>query len=346
MTYILGFQRKNFNAIISDTRITTSSPDKRTGSNSQLKSGLLFPGCIFGRAGNEFQSRAFILDFKEQIENTQETVESKWNKFISFSKPYISSKYDFQILLSVRLGKSPSFFLFDSISGLSKLPHAPNEFVSYGSGKHYLDQQIKNKYTKRLKIVGETIEAQGLPKEIDSSIILSHLICLWLSELSLTFERSTLEEKYDVGGAFHFMYQNINSEYAQYPSVYVYSSADRDNRKISSWVFRIKFGQGCMIIDKHSPGGATSGEVICSDASRKGIGKVDINDLKKEANNIMDRAPYYNFCGFGFTDPQERYTYGFNFSSIGEKGELFDEQGNLLRRWRKLIEHNFNQAGF
>jgi hypothetical protein len=61
MTYIVAFGQPGLNAIIADTWVTSSSgasaPDDP---NFGLKIGPLFPGCIYGVAGNAAAAQGFI----------------------------------------------------------------------------------------------------------------------------------------------------------------------------------------------------------------------------------------------------------------------------------------------
>ena len=74
MTYIVEFKQPGINAIISDTRLSRPiSRSEWTGQNTALKTGILFPGCIFGRLNSDQASREFIISFKQSIWGIEDT---------------------------------------------------------------------------------------------------------------------------------------------------------------------------------------------------------------------------------------------------------------------------------
>ena len=65
MTYIIGFRQPGINAILADTLVTRRSVDgvveERKG---DLKTGLLFRGCIYGSTGSVGPIRQFVTGFQ------------------------------------------------------------------------------------------------------------------------------------------------------------------------------------------------------------------------------------------------------------------------------------------
>ena len=84
MTYVLGRCQQNVAAIISDNRATTSG---LSGSNNVLKSGILFPGCIYGASGHAGEANRFIKACKRDLTDTQVN-EDGWSRFWSFSSGF------------------------------------------------------------------------------------------------------------------------------------------------------------------------------------------------------------------------------------------------------------------
>ena len=86
MTYILGVKQRGANAIISDLRVSRRTPDQTWwGANTALKSGKLFDGCMFGRAGNAEVSRDFIVAFKAEIKDYMASVSDLWHRLRQFA---------------------------------------------------------------------------------------------------------------------------------------------------------------------------------------------------------------------------------------------------------------------
>lgn len=334
MTYILGFSYQGINSIIGDCRLT--STDKE-GRNVSLKTGLLFPGCIFGRTGNDASSRDFILGIKKAI-TAGTTLSDLWRQFEefihSYDMPVSTSDTDgrFQLLLSSRCRGKPEFFVLDSYQRSLEPVHAP--WISLGSGKVLLDALVERVYAKRIDGIMEEIRAHGVP-----SYVIFNFVCLWLSELTLTFEKGALES-HGVGGAFHFLLQTEKYESTQAPALYVFIDADVVHRQVILWQYRICFVQGCLVVEHIIPPNQTSGTpkgqyeafVMCDTTSGRDVEEKVTSDpdfghtLKKQ----IDGLPFYRFCGFGFANPRLRLGFGFHFTNEGKyavtrDGRISDE---------------------
>src|SRR3990172_4955714 len=117
MTYIVGVSQLGVNAVICDTRVAWQRPSTaKRGENVVLKSGLLFPGCIYAITGNLDAARQFICKAKEYLTG-RDTLVGFWDKYHLFVKHYpfpTKANSIFKLLLSARCSGKPEFFILDS----------------------------------------------------------------------------------------------------------------------------------------------------------------------------------------------------------------------------------------
>lgn len=325
MTYVVGLALNGMNSILCDTRGTWSTPSGSNGENVLLKTGLLFPGCIFGRVGNFDNSRAFILAAKHSVTPTN-TIAGFWSDFVNFASDYAypdGPNNHFQILLSTRHSGEPRFHILDSSEGLSEVRDLP---ITLGSGKKILDDLVRGDFHDRISLVREAIKGQPFGNEL-----YPYLFCQWLSELSLTFEHSLLE-RHKVGGPFHFIFQVSASEHTQKPSLYVFYDVDKPMRRIYWWQYRLSHIGNWLIIDKMIPPGQLSGYpsgkqervALIDEASLppKETGVWDYGELHSELEETIEEKlsaqELYFFCGFGFTDSRYRTPVRFHATTKGD----------------------------
>jgi 20S proteasome alpha/beta subunit len=173
MTYIIGINNYGASCIICDTRISYGQSGIN-GSNDALKSGKLFPGCIYGAAGNSDELRKFISSMR-QTQDERNTLSGFWDNFCKFVSKYNFSKSKlFQLLLASRHTGDSKLYLLDPIEGSIK--NAGN-LVTIGSGKNLLDRELKEIHEQRNPKIIEYLQDQGVP--IHSY---PYLYCLWLME--------------------------------------------------------------------------------------------------------------------------------------------------------------------
>lgn len=170
-----------------------------------------------------------------------------------------------------------------------------------------------------------------------------YLLCLWLSELTLTFEGEWLKE-HGVGGVFHFVAQTPSGESAQAPAVYVFSAADRVNKTIRSWLYRVVPVAGGLYVEERIPPsveggeGSVSNDTLFDTAARYDLPKYTEEELvgmvKEELDAIGSR---FFFCGFGFADPGDRASTGFVATNELRIEDLFAPDGRLTSWVRDQI---------
>jgi hypothetical protein len=354
MTYILGLKQPGLNAIISDARISWKSNDNGwEGDNTALKTGLFFTGCIFGRVGNSEHSANFITRFKSRIESVSDNTQECWRQLQVFVDEYpFSSSPDnhFQLLLSCRLDETPEFYILDSKTGLSKQDDTSAiSVVTLGSGKTILDVQVANDFLTRIeKVQNYMIDSGEFHSLKFIRYITLYLLCLWLSELSLTFESSVLNQ-HQVGGVFHFLCQDSKTEQLQSPAVYIFSTFSPSSQTILGWIYRVAFARGGLYVEIHKPYNPASGlpreetekHILFDKASSPSLDKISVGQLQQEANDAISKLPFCFFCGFGFTPPQDRKSMGSLLPKDGKYEEVFEPDGQLRAEIKVLINSNF-----
>lgn len=355
MTYIVGFKQPGINVIISDSRVSWKGDYGREGRNDAMKTGMLFPGCIFGRIGDTAKSKVFIDSFRESVKGEKDTIAGLWQRFEKFVEtyPFSTNPNDqFQLLLSQRAYGEPRFHCLDSNTGLTsvQVPHS-NYLLDYGSGKKILGPYIKEQFAPRLKLLKEKLrENPDLPIHA-IPYITSYFLCLWLSELSLTTESSMLEEK-DVGGAFHFIIQSSKGEESQKPALYIFSSINHKRKEIYAWCYRVAYVQGGVYLEvttppnqtDTNPEGITEKQAYFDIVSSPGINQLSEEELKEQIRKEVAAQPFYFFCGFGFTDARDRTGFGFIASTKGKLEDIFNEDGGLQLNIQAFINNNIDKS--
>lgn len=332
MTYVVGLNQLGANAIICDTRVTWwRSTTKVGGANTSLKSGLLFPGCIYGIVGDLGAARDFIIEGKRYLTGTN-TLAGFWEKFTGFVKQYAFQPTidgSFQLLLSSRNLGSPRFYVLNSTEATLE---AQGKLVTLGSGKEILDASIDRLISDRSTMIDELIEQNKIPP-----FSFPYFYCLWLNEMTQGTELSRLEE-YDVGGIFHFLWQDWQHEHAQFPAVYALSAADVRRKTICTWICRVVYAEGALVVDNPI---TNAREIFIDTAARPSFAVADFDDVRRSISSEVDSAPFYYFCGFGFSDPGHRGEFGFSITT--ENKFVVTKDGWIDPKYRALIEDKFSR---
>lgn len=333
MTYVLGINQFDTSVIICDTHISWWRSNRKVkGQNIGLKSGFFFPGCIYGISGSVEHARTFIIDCKLYLRGHY-TLPEFWKRFLGFVNSYRfpnDKDYHFQILLSSRNYGTLQFYVLDSQNATIE---PQDKFTSLGSGQPLLDQQVQNLLSVNTDIINKLVTVE---KRLPHSIF-PYLYCLWLNELTQGMDLPLLE-KYHVGGIFHFLWQDMQGEHTQFPAVYVLSAADPKKKIICSWLYRVAYAQGALVVDNPI---TNAREIITDTAARPNFGLIPNDKLKLEVVSEIDAQPFYYFCGFGFADPKHRGEFGIAITTEG-KYEV-DKNCSFSPRIKTLIQEKFSR---
>ncbi len=336
MTYVVGINQLGVNAIICDTRVTWPRSDTRTvGTNTGLKSGFLFPGCIYAVAGDSNEANKFILQCRQYVMRNG-TISNFWERYLDFTSYYDFNKElssCFQLLLSTRHSGSSEFFVLDSTDATVK---PAGKFITLGSGRGILDSTTRQWSSKRKSLIEQLVTEQNIPH-----ITFPFFYCLWLNEIAQGMGLSKLEDR-GVGGLFHFIWQNNETEGVQQPAVYVISAADVLHKMICSWIYRVTCVDYAIVMDNPI---VKARELYLDTTARPGRELIDHPNYEEIKRNICvkaDTQPFYYFCGFGFSDPIHRGECGFHITTKGD----FKVSGNgwIDQKFKALIQGNFSRA--
>jgi hypothetical protein len=311
MTYAIGLSAAGYNAIITDLRVTFRSGKMVVGKDTSLKSGILFPTCIYARVGNVHHSRRFVRQARNALSYPTDSI-AIWKEFEEFAITYpypVDPRLQFKLLLSTRRQKQAEFFVLDS-STRSIQP--TKSIVTLGSGKTILDQLILKNYRMVIDALMEGYRDNPFHDEM-----YPYLVCLWLTQLTKSFERVKLEEA-GVGGVFHFTFQGPQGEYTQKPAYYVLIDVDKQKRQVIWWQYRVCYVEDWLVVDEmipprqdnNWPRGAQNRKVIVDRDSLpdKTTGRRIAEDLEEEGwvetvDTALEDQPLYYFCGIAFANP-------------------------------------------
>lgn len=342
MTYTIGFSIDGVNSILSDTRVTPTVTQQ--GQNTALKTGILYPGCIYGLAGNIDNASAFIKWARMYIVDTSNTL-SAWEKF----KEFTTSVYDFpqgennlfQILLSSRHSGQPEFYL---MSSNRELIGCEEERVSIGSGKELLDAPVEEKYRVRIEEARQALTDKNAP----TAIIHPYFLCLMLSEMTLAFQRPRLEEK-KVGGVFNFVYQTSTDDSFQEPALYIFSDVNRNTNKILLWGYRVCRIQEGLYLECNDnsllPG--IPEEVYAAlfhDPTEVELEDIRANpEFQQKIQKMINELPFYYFCGFGYVHPRFQYGHECHIALDNNPDTLIIKQfgGEISEEFEELIKKHY-----
>lgn len=343
MTYIIGFSIDDVNSILSDTRVTFTVTQQ--GQNTALKTGVLYPGCIYGIAGNVGNASDFIKWARMYVEDTSDTLKA-WEKF----KEFTTSVYDFpqggndlfQILVSSRHSGQPVFYLLNSST--RELIRCNEDWISLGSGKRLLDPLVQEKYR------GNVEEARQALENVKAPLVIIHpyLLCLMLSELTLTFQRPELEDA-KVGGVFNFVYQTNTDDSFQKPALYIFSDIDEDATKISYLGYRVCHIPEGLHILSNDPSLLPRIPDQFYQALFHDPTAIELNDILADPalqQRIIDTAnalPFYYFCGVGYVQPRFQFGHECHIALDDNPETLIINQfgGEISETFENLIKKHF-----
>lgn len=293
MTYVVGVRNADVGVLICDTRVSFG-PRKSEGFNYSLKSGLLFPGCLYAGSGYTSPMRKFIARFKRRV-----NAGATWETFLDFAAEYTEyeSAYSFQLLLMSRHSGASKFYLFESTTGtITEQP----EFVTLGSGKEILDKHLSSFRNERNEMIMKHLREHDAP-----FWFFGYYYCLGLMELAQGDMYNNLNN-HGVGGVFHFSYQDHQTEHRQHPAVYLVIRVIPERRTLLHTLYRVTFAQMALVVED---GSTQSFNISIDEAAWPPVAKLDLlgrAKLKKRLVNDALDQPFYNFLGAGFADEARR----------------------------------------
>lgn len=328
MTYVCGYSWKGTNFIICDTRLTVPTRNRNEPFlDIVVKSGELFPGCIYGRSGDVKNSLEFLKYARKRTEFIP-NVSEKWDSFCDFVKDYPYPKNGrFSLIISSRITGKPVFYILDSIEGFSPCSEI---MVSIGSGKTLLDPIVKQEINKFESFVNRSRDNSDtdFPPYISAYRICQNLT---LSAKSIGSHEMT---RVGVGGVFHFISQNKNIENRQRPSLYAVVTFNQINGNLFLWLYRILSVVGGLVVYYLTPPLQTSADDQTGQGSRHFYWDESLIPMDVLENNEMneigiilrdrsfeeiDNSEFYHYLGWGFSNPDFRNNIGFQIVDEGGK---------------------------
>lgn len=298
MTYVAGILSNKTCVLICDSRVSFDATT--LDNNYALKSGHLFPGCIYAGTCNDTNvMRDFIRRLKTLLTGRRTPTEF-WGIFVRYFETYGGLKPDqhFQLLISSRHTGEPRLYIADSL--LSSVVEQQTDVVSLGSGKQYLDPVLHKTLLDRHRSILDQIKRDKAPEWF-----WGYWYCLALTECAqgdLAYELN----KIGVGGIFHFGYQNCAEEKRQHPAVYDIVSIFPTKHQINHYIYRATFEQMALVVENP----AENVHAVCIDGAVwpkiDELNQVDRGALMEAIFQGANAQPFYYFFGLGFSDDRHR----------------------------------------
>lgn len=198
MTYVVGVRKGDVDSIHADSQLSANG---KLFDVASLKCGILFPGCIFGLAG-DFEDGLCFVELSRRAVMHLPTMSEQWSMFEQVCFAYNPGDSLFQMLLSTRVNGHPSFYLYRSEK--RGLIVASGDFYTLGSGGPLYEKRVSRFVTHDFR---DMAPAADFPY---------HLHAL-LNE-SLYGEAKADADAHGVGGFFTFVMQDERGEMRQRPT--------------------------------------------------------------------------------------------------------------------------------
>lgn len=277
----------------------------------RLSSGVLFPGCIFAYAGDGEAARRFLGGGVEWVQSV-ETRTVRWRHFHRFARSYKNEEPEkrFQVLLSERSEGTPTTYLFDSRSGL----HGPwqDGCFTIGSGRGALDR------TTREHVEDLTHSSESMTPESP------YALCLRLTAAAQP--RSAEEfERTGLGGGFHFLLQDAESELPQSPAVYVIVRGELTTPFMFRTAFRLGYSRQGLSLDRWR---------MTNERALERLGRSIFRPTSFACAIPIPRQPFYHVLGVASADPS---IPGWDMLSRGDSPD-FTKDGSISQRVQNAID--------
>jgi hypothetical protein len=238
VTYVVGIKRCGAAAIITDSLLTSAAypPDI-----ASIKSGVLFPGCIYGICGNWQTAWQCIRAIRAGC--TQETTRERFEELARLIAryPFPLGNYNaFEILLSSRHTGAPDFYLIQSETG--HMHPVVGDLFTLGSGRQLLNDMLIP--------YSETLGSdEGLQKLRRQYVAIGHQLLdedfahlyAFLIFQSTHGDMGQQLARLGAGGFVHFIFQDGQGERRQKPRLYMVGSCDKHGHVTGIWAERLAF---------------------------------------------------------------------------------------------------------
>jgi hypothetical protein len=320
MTYVIGIRRFDTTAILVDSAISTydaAARNFRTDPDAlAVKNGVLYPGCIYGLAGNPEPAHQFVQKMRSVVA-TEAGLQEKWEALEAAVRiyPFPAAKFQqFELIISSRHSGVPELFVVDSETETLRRVH--DDIYTLGSGKDFLDVQQVLPFAGTMLTPDRIIQMErpdNAFKRLDYPYMLAFLV-----HMSTCGEHGRQLYQAGVGGVVHFIRQDSRSEERQKPSLYVLAFEDPATRARTLYRRRIavehhaRIPQVLIVFDKHYDERGEWQVFGHTDSDETDIPRDEADSICRE---ILERhrqgAPYY-FMAAGVIDWQ-RYCQPFFF---------------------------------
>lgn len=293
MTYILGIKNNGVGAIISDTMVTF---DRGDPGFYALKTGFLFHGCTYGASGDAYGFRRFVIQCKNQLDGTRDTINGFWKRFLKLVDAYeFDGHGHFELLLLSRNNGSPNFYILNSkTKTVTKAP----DFVSIGAGKALLDPLMRTFRNEEHDHCEKVLAKDGWP-----AFYWPFYYCRELMGFAQGSHYAALQ-KVGVGGVFHYHCQTAEWERTQEAALYAVINIFEHNNQLTYTIYRVLFGEMALVVEN----AATEEAVIALDAAAfpeiVSYNESKIAELKKKILADAHKQSQCRFAGFVFADPK------------------------------------------
>ena len=227
MTYVIGIKRFDTTAILVDSALSLRDAAGKLYPHPELegfKNGVLYPGCIYGFAGNLERAAQFMQKMRTVVA-TETGLLEKWEALEAAVRIYPfahGENQQFDALLSSRHSGAPELFVVDSAD--EELRRVDADMHTLGSGADFLDVQRVLPFARDILAPDQLIAMERAVQpftRLDYPYMLAFLI-----HASCYGEDGRQLCQAGVGGIVHFIRQDSCSEERQKPSLYVLASPD------------------------------------------------------------------------------------------------------------------------
>jgi hypothetical protein len=304
MTILIALHRRGVSAIFSDTAVSRRGANGRPEVCQEwaMKSGVLFPGCIYGVSGSQEGAKRFFDSVVPVIERTQ-GVENRWTQLQTLAlRANTSPEHHFTMVLATRHERGSNIYFFDSNQDALGIQRATDDLYLDGSGAPLLEEQASALAEVvlgdvRLAAMHGTIPHAG--NDLFAYLLLLSLRQRAIGEDKILFPRALINDE------IHFIAQDQDHEWRQQPSMLIVGSVAHSDL-INLEVRRTAFQNDTLIRWDWTAGADARWQCMLpahiDEAARPDAERLRLSNeaIAKEKNG----APYY-FLGAGVPLPGE-----------------------------------------